>query len=159
MELKIIFPGEPRVKKNNMTKHEVWYDKKNSVWRIYQKNNRITPVTYYTKAYQEWAREAIQTAIIFKSKHHEFVYPLDGRYNMRCLFISNENKKVDLSALYEGAQDILAGNAGILHDSVPGALYQIIMDDSVRFICSHNGSGYYYLPAEQPRTEVTLTEI
>jgi len=157
MELKIIFPGEARVKKNSMHKHEVYRDKKTGQIKLYG-GDKIRPVIYLEPAYVEWAKLAIQAAVVFKSKHPEFGYPLSDKYNMRCLFYSNEDKIVDLSALYEGVQDVLAGNAGI-KIKIPDYMYQIIMDDNTRFIGSHDGSRYIYLPSEQPRTEVTLTDF
>lgn len=159
MELKIIFPGEMRVKKNNMTKHEIYKDKKTGAYKIYKSSDgRITPVAYYTKAYQEWARTAIEACIVFKSKHLEFTYPLMDKYNLKCLFYSNENKVVDQSALYEGVQDVLTGKSGVFKN-IPGGLYQIIYDDNVRFIGSHDGSRYIYSPSEEPHTEVIITEF
>lgn len=158
MQISIIFPGEIRVKKNSMTISYIYKDKFGRLKIRMTSDGRFTPVTYYTKAYKEWARQAIQACVVYKSKN-KIVYPLTGQYNLKCLFISNENKKVDLSALYEGVQDVLSGNAGVLKDRVSKSVYQIIEDDSVRYIASHDGSRYLYLPVEQPRTEIILTEF
>jgi Holliday junction resolvase RusA-like endonuclease len=159
MELKLIFPGEVRVKKNSMTVSYVYRNKLGHLKIRMDQNGRFTPVTYYSKAYTEWAREAIQSAIIFKSKHPEIQFPLDGQYNLKCLFYSAENKRVDLSNLMEGVQDCLTGNAGVFKDSIPGNLYQTLLDDSVRFIGSIDGSRYVYSPTDIPRTEIILTEF
>ena len=148
-----------RVKKNSMTISYIYKDKYGKLQIRMNSQGRFTPVTYYSKAYTEWARTAIQTAIVFKSKHPEIEFPLRGKYNLRCIFFSNEDRIIDQSALYEGVQDVLTGKAGVLKDSVPGNTYQIIMDDSTRFIGGHDGSRYLYLPAEPPRTEVTLTDF
>ncbi len=159
MELNLILPGEARVKKNSMT---VSYIYKNSSGQLKIRMNadgRFTPVTYYTEAYTEWAREAIQACIVFKSHHPEIKFPLQDKYNLKCLFFSAEDKVVDQSALYEGVQDVLTGKAGVFKDSVPGNLYQIIQDDSIRFIGSHDGSRYIYSPATIPKTEITLTDF
>jgi hypothetical protein len=158
MELKIIFPGEVRVKKNSMNKHEVYRDKKTGEVRLYG-GAKILPVVYYEKSYVEWAKDAVQTAMVYKTKHPEISFPLTGQYNLKCLFFSNENKKVDLSALFEGVQDVLSGNAAGKSIKVPGNIYQILMDDSIRFVGSLDGSRYIYLPGEPPRTEITITEF
>lgn len=163
MEIKLIFPGEARVKKNSMTVSYIYKDKTGKLRIRMTADGRFTPVTYYTSAYKEWAKDAIQACIVYKSKHQlqlpNFPLPLVGRYNLKCLFYSRENKVVDLSALYEGVQDVLTGKSGVYKDSIPSNVYQIIQDDSVRFIGSHDGSRYIYLPAEEPRTEVILTEF
>ena len=63
MKLEIIFPGEARVKKNSIHKHEVYRDKKTGQVRLYG-GEKITPITYYEKSYIEWAKNAVQTAVV-----------------------------------------------------------------------------------------------
>jgi hypothetical protein len=157
-EIKIIFPGIARVKKNSMTVSYIYKDKFGSLKIRMDSKGRFTPVTYYSKAYVEWAKKAIQSVIVFKSKQ-KLTFPLTDKYNLKCIFYTNENRVIDLSALYEGVQDVLTGRSGVLKDSVPGHLYQILEDDSVRFIGSHDGSRLLYLPAEPPRTEITITDF
>lgn len=159
MELKIILPGEARVKKNSQTISYIYEDKFGKLKIRMTSDGRFAPVTYYTKAYNTWAKDAMQALMVFKSKHSDIKFPLDGKYNLCCRFFSREDKVVDLSALYEGVQDCLIGKSGVSKDSIPGNLYQIIQDDSVRFIGSHDGSRYIYLPAEEPRTEIIITDF
>ena len=159
MEIKITLPGEVRVKKNSMTVSYIYKDKAGRLKIRMTVDGRFTPITYYSKAYTEWAKNAIQTLVVFKSHNTNINFPLVDKYNLKCLFYSKENKVVDQSALYEGVQDLLTGKAGVCKDSVPGHIYQIIQDDSIRFIGSHDGSRYIYLPAEQPRTEIILTDF
>jgi len=152
MEIKITILGEPYVKKNGV-RHSMFYKDRNG-----RKVPREHPVTYYSEPYKEWAKKAIIACGDFKTKHHaEYEFPLDGKYNLKCLFYLDKDKKVDLTNLMEGIQDVLAGNPGI--DVADKSYYQILADDSTRFIGSIDGSRVICLPSEPARVEVTITDF
>lgn len=152
MEIKITIPGEPFVKKNG-ARHSMFYKSKTGA-----KVPREHPVTYYSEPYKEWAKKAIIACGDFKTKHHsEYEFPLQGKYNLKCLFFIGKDKKVDLSNLMEGIQDVLAGNPGI--DIADKSYYQILEDDSVRYIGSLDGSRVIYIPGQEPRIELTLSNF
>jgi len=146
-----VIPGCPIVKKNT---------RKTSNYRK-DKNGKLimlpNPISYYSKAYNEWAKTALVKCVDLRNKllAEGWELPITDRMNLKMLFFFDTDRVVDLSNLYEGVQDLLAGNAGVYEDEVPKAYYQIIMDDSVRFIGSHDGSRFL-LDYVNPRTEVTL---
>lgn len=144
----IVIPGNAVVKKNT-AKTSMFYKNKQGA-RV----ARAYPIHYYSKAYKEWALKAIVACQKFKQLHHDFEYPLQGQWNMRCRFYFDKLPFVDLSALYEAPQDIIAGSSGI--SNIEPAVYQIIEDDNIRFIASHDGSRVL-LDYINPRTEIVLT--
>lgn len=150
--IQIIIKGNPIVKKNTAKTSVMGKDKNG---RLLQ---RAVPVHWYTDAYKEWARNAIKACAEFKNTHPEMKFPLVDKFNLKCLFYIDRDTRLDLSNLYEGVQDVLAGNAGVWKESVPKELYQIIEDDSIRFIGSHDGSRVI-LDYVSPRTEIYLTEF
>ena len=150
--IQITIKGTPIVKKNTAKTSVIGKDKYGRLTK------RATPVHWYTDAYKLWARNAIKACAEFKNTHQNITFPLTGKYNLKCIFFMDRDTVVDLSALYEGVQDVMAGNAGVWKDSVSKDLYQIIMDDSIRFIGSHDGSRVI-LDYTNPRTEITLTEF
>ena len=149
-----VIPGDPIVKKNTLKK-SVFYRDKNNILRA-----RVRPITYYSQAYKQWAKEAINSCMILHNKLSAKGYqlPLDGTYILKCIFYMSRNTVVDLSALYEGVQDVLTGNAGVYQNTVASRLYQIIADDSCRFIIGHDGSRVAY-DYSNPRTEVTIIPV
>ena len=149
----ITIPSCPMVKKNGAKTSLFMKDKRSG-----QLRQRPSPVHYYTDAYKQWAKEAIKACADYKNKHTDSIFPSTDRFNLKCIFYLDANRVVDLSALYEGVQDVLAGNAGVWKESVPARLYQIIEDDSIRFIGSHDGSRVV-LDYVNPRTEVYLEEF
>lgn len=153
MELKIIIPGMAIVKKNSV-RHSFFYKDKSG-----RAIPRTAPVTYYSPAYKEWAKVAIQHCINWKSRNTSIQFPIQAQVNLAVKFFVNTNAKVDLTNLMEGIQDVLAGNAGVYKDTVPKEYYQILEDDSVRFVGSIDGSRVIYNPSEPPRTEVTITDF
>lgn len=68
---------------------------------------------------------------------------IDYPINLQCRFFMQSNGRVDLSALYEGIQDVLV-EVGLLDD------------DNWRIVASHDGSGVQK-DADRPRIEVTIT--
>ena len=57
----------------------------------------------------------------------------------------------------EGVQDVLAGNRGV--NIADKSYYQILEDDSIRYIGSIDGSRVIHLPGEPPRIEITITDF
>jgi len=153
--INIIILGTPRVKKNSMTTSYIYKDKNGSL-KIRGDGKRFAPVTFYSKAYTEWARNAVETLIAFKSKNIHIEFPIKDKVNLKCLFFMDKNSVVDQSALYEGIQDTLIGKPGVLKGVDP-RLYQILEDDSVRFVGSHDGSRTF-LDYVNPRMEITISD-
>jgi hypothetical protein len=141
--------GEPVVKKN--TKRIVANHKDRRTGQMIP-NKKIA--IYYTDAWSNWDKEAVLTLSNLITKHPEIEFPLTGKYNLQCLFYYTSEIVVDLSNLYEGIQDVMAGKS---ETNVPKRLFQIIFDDSHRFIGSHNGSGVFLDPLN-PRSEFILTD-
>lgn len=149
--IKLVVPGVPIVKKNT---------KKMALYRTDKHGRKIPldrPATYYSTAYTEWAKGAIQKCINLRREleNKGIPMPIQDQINLKCHFYFDRNTVVDLSNLYEGIQDVLAGNAGVYEKSIDKKYYQIIEDDSVRFIGSHDGSRFMF-DHINPRTEVFL---
>ena len=153
MELKIIIPNQCIVKKNTIQYSMFYKDKQG------RRIPRPYPIAYYTKNYINWAKDAIIACGNAKIQHPEIKFPIDEPINLSCHFIFDNQKNVDMSNLLEGVCDVLAGNAGVCKDTIPQSYYQILEDDSVRFICSLDNCRFLYLPAEESRTIVTITSF
>lgn len=149
MNIHITINGCPIVKKGTSKTSLFTKDKFN------RKIPRDTPVHYYTQVYKDWAKNAIQTLMVFKTKHREIQFPIADKINLKCLFYMPDNRRVDLSALYEGVQDCLAGNEKWAN--IDPNLFQIIFDDSVRYIGSHDGSRVL-MDMINPRIEIFITD-
>lgn len=147
MNIHIIVNGQPIVKKG--TAKTAFTQKSKNGQRVM----RSTPVHYYTQAYKDWAVKAVQACSDYKNLHTNIHFPIDIKMNMKCWFYMGTQGIVDLSALYEGIQDVLCGKSGI---NFPPQVYQIIADDNIRYIGSHDGSRTCYDPIN-PRTELWLT--
>ncbi|MHB8362718.1 MAG: hypothetical protein ACYDBX_03810 [Patescibacteria group bacterium] len=148
INIEIVIPGTAIVKKNT-AKTSLYYKDKNGM-RIPRNN----PVHYYTSEYKDWAIIAIQACAVFKTKNSKIQFPITEKLNVKCLFYLKDNRAVDLSNLFQGVHDVLAGNAGAV--SVHPNIYQIIYDDSSRFIGSVDGSRIL-LDMVNPRTVIHLT--
>lgn len=164
---KIVIPGQPMVKKNNMQK--LWFRKDKQGRKI----PLSRPVLYYTGAYKEWGKKFVEKLIIWKSENFKKVEFLSNPENplvLSCLFFLPHSYTVDLTALIEGVQDILAGNVGSFLDKtkqVEGTkhkikfnhnLYKIIPDDNWRVI-KNLGSSTVLLDPQNPRTEIYISEF
>jgi hypothetical protein len=147
----LVIPGCPIVKKNTRKTSNYRKDKNGKLIML------SNPISYYSKAYTEWGKTALVKCVDLRTKllADGWELPITDRINLKCLFFFDADRVVDLSNLYEGVQDLLAGNAGVYEDKVPKQYYQIIMDDSVRFIGGHDGSRFL-LDYINPRTEVTI---
>lgn len=145
----IVIPGCPRTKKNGITFSMFRFDQKTK-----RKILRPKPITILKKPYMEWTKIATQTLVVWKSKQNGTSFPLMHKMNMKCLFYMDPKiSVVDLSALYEGIQDVMQGKG---YAGVPAQYYQIIADDNSRIIGSHDGSRVL-VDAVNPRMEITLT--
>lgn len=122
----IILPGHPFAKKNNA--QTVTFTRKDG-----SSGSTVIP----TKKYQEWEHRA--SAALGRIGRP---IPIDERVNVQMRFYLGRDYKVDLSALYEGPQDLLV-KAGFL------------IDDNYRIVASHNGSGVE-LDRSNPRTEILI---
>lgn len=71
--------------------------------------------------------------------------PMDGCYNVQCLFYTETHRRVDLTNLLEAVDDVLV-RAGVL------------ADDNSLIIGSHDGSRVLY-DKVNPRTEILITEF
>lgn len=124
----IVLSGHPYTKKNNAT--TVTFTRKDGTTG----STRIN-----TKAYIAWEHKA--SAELGKLGH---VVPISEPVNVAFTFYLQRGYRVDLSALYEGVQDLLV-KAGVL------------TDDNYKIIASHDGSGVM-LDKERPRTEILITK-
>lgn len=149
-EIKIIIPGNA-INKKSTHKMSLYMKDKHG-----RRIPRKFPVYYYSEAWKKWGQKAIVVCNRYKALHPEIAFPITERMNLKVLFYMDKIIKIDLSAMYEGIQDVLAGNAGV--GKLEPSIYQIIEDDSIRFIGSHDGSRVFY-DKINPRTEVYLTEF
>lgn len=116
--------GQPYVKKSNQR----------VVWRNGKPRKIDTP------RYKEWHASALQQLVLQPRP----TVPIEGRVNLQCRFYVKSRGRVDLSALYEGIQDVLV-ELGIL------------ADDNCWIVVSHDGSGVEW-DKENPRMVITITE-
>lgn len=136
-----IIDGAPVVKKNNQK--VAFFGK--------------TPTKYNTSVYKDWEKSAFEQLTMQKYllKINE---PIDYAVNLRCRFFMPTRRRVDLSALYEGIQDVLASKDKL--DKKTGRVKRyglyILSDDNFNIVASHDGSGVEIDPA-RPRMEITIT--
>lgn len=71
--------------------------------------------------------------------------PISQPVNVKCVYFMPTRRKVDLSNLIEASLDILV-RAGVLED------------DNCDIAAAHDGSRVYY-DKENPRAEITITEL
>lgn len=144
--IKIVMPGICPVKKNN---EHVSINYRGKDGRLHRREH---PIKYTTKAFNKWSGPAKQACMLVRQRlaAKGIPMPLAGIFNAKMIFYYDYVITVDLSGLYEGPQDILAGGRD------PEAWkYQILLDDSVSHIGSHDGSRFKLDP-ENPRTEIFL---
>ena len=119
--------GVPRVKKNNQ-----------AVVLARRSTGKYYPKKVDTKAYKEWYRTAVPQ-INLQKPSLEIDYPV----NLACKFYMDTKVRVDLSALYEGIQDVLVE-------------LNVLADDNYNIVASHDGSGVF-IDRANPRMEITIT--
>jgi Holliday junction resolvase RusA-like endonuclease len=125
---KIIIPGNPMVKKNNQ--------------KVAFVSGR--PHKYDTKAYKAWHTVALET-LGYTLKFAYRTKVIDEPVILCCQFYMQTRRKVDLSNLYEGIQDVLV-EVGILADDHSG------------IVIGHDGSRVHY-DKDNPRVEVEIKEV
>lgn len=120
--------GVPRVKKNNQ-----------AVVLARSKTGKYYPKKVDTKAYKEWHKKAIPQINLQKPS-----FEIDFPVNLACRFYMDTTGKVDLSALYEGIQDVLVE-------------LNVLTDDNYTIVSSHDGSGVF-VDRNNPRMEIEITK-
>ena len=119
--------GVPRVKKNNQ-----------SVVLARSRTGKYYPKKVDTKAYKEWHKNAVPQINLQKPS-----LEIDFPVNLACRFYMDTEVKVDLSALYEGIQDVLVE-------------LNVLSDDTYTIVASHDGSGVF-VDKTNPRMEIEIT--
>lgn len=119
--------GVPRVKKNNQ-----------AVVLARSRSGKTFPKKVDTPAYKRWHSSAIPQ-INLQKPSLEIDFPI----NLACKFYMDSAVKVDLSALYEGIQDVLVE-------------LNVITDDNYTIVASHDGSGVF-IDRDNPRMEIEIT--
>ena len=102
------------------------------------KSGRYFPKKVDTPAYKRWHKDAIPQ-INLQKPSLEIDFPI----NLACKFYMDSTVKVDLSALYEGIQDVLVE-------------LNVITDDNYTIVASHDGSGVF-IDRDNPRMEIEIT--
>ncbi|TXH08894.1 MAG: RusA family crossover junction endodeoxyribonuclease [Spirochaetes bacterium] len=120
-----VIPGQPVVKKNNQK----------VVWR----NGK--PMKINTPAFRLWHANAIKELHLWSRPS----VPIDYPVIMQVEFYMRSRRRVDISNLYEGIQDVLSE-------------MNVIMDDSCIVIIGHDGSRVYFDP-DNPRMRVKLMRV
>lgn len=118
--------GHPYVKKSNQ--------------RVGWNRRTNRPIKFDTPSYKQWHNDALKQLAVIKKPE----LPIDYPVNLQCRFYMSTKGRVDLSALYEGIQDVLV-EVGVL------------ADDNSRIVTSHDGSGVAY-DKQNPRIEVTINK-
>jgi len=153
MNLRLIIPGNPAIKKNGM-KHK-WWEYRNG-----KKVPLSVPITYYNDNYVEWAKNAIVHLVKLRHNHLLPEKPLEGEYIVSFHFYRKDKPaKIDLSNLYEAPQDLLSGNAGIsMKVGVKRYMFQIFSDDNSNIIVNHGASRCFFNDPN-PRTVIYISEF
>lgn len=93
---------------------------------------------YYSRQYKDWLRSAAYEL----SLQRRPAEPISTPIILSCKFFMQSNRRVDLSALYEGIQDLLV-TAGVLED------------DNFKIVIGHDGSRVSK-DAGDPRMEIEV---
>lgn len=156
-QMKLVFDGYVPVKKNTAGTSYYYKDKNGNKRLRVKADGSVIPLHFYSDKYKEWAKSAMVTCYNFRITHPEIQFPLEYKMNLKCLFFFKDDRIRDLSNLYEGVQDVLAGNSGVDIKTLPPLVYQIIADDNTRYIGSHDGSRVL-LDFINERVEVTISD-
>ena len=122
MIFEAIIEGSPIVKKNNQ--------------KVAFRHGR--PMKYNTPQYKRWEATAINQLW----GHDRPAEPIGQECLLVCTFFMQTRRTVDLSALYEGIQDVLV-KVGVL------------LDDNSRVVIGHDGSRVFHDP-KRPRMEIKI---
>lgn len=112
--------------------------KKNTQRAVFR---RGYPIIVYSPQYREWAHRALDELAIQKRPPE----PIDYQVLLVCKFFMQTKRVVDLSALYEGIQDVLVQ----MH---------VLKDDNFNFVAGHDGSRVLF-DKQNPRTEVSIIPL
>lgn len=137
---KFVILGPPRVKKNNQ--------------RLASRGKYA--VRYNTPSYKEWLSKAIPQIYDQKKQlDHIIDYPV----NLRCMFYMPTRGRVDLSALYEGIQDLLASKDKYdKNGRLKSIGLYVLDDDNYKIVAGHDGSRVHVDKAN-PRMEIFITKM
>lgn len=102
------------------------------------RSGKVFPKKVDTPAYKIWHKNAVPQ-INLQKPSLEIDFPI----NLACKFYMDSAVKVDLSALYEGIQDVLVE-------------LNVITDDNYTIVASHDGSGVF-IDRVNPRMEIEIT--
>ena len=119
--------GVPRVKKNNQ-----------AVVLARSRSGKTFPKKVDTPAYKRWHSTAVPQINLQKP-----TLEIDFPINLACKFYMDTAVKVDLSALYEGIQDVLVE-------------LNVLTDDNYFIVASHDGSRVF-IDRDNPRMEIEIT--
>lgn len=119
---------------------------------------RDIPLLLPKPEYVQWCKVAVQSLVVFKSKHPG-VFPLTDTINLQVVtYIPTGVGRLDLSATYEGIQDVLCGKVPkSISDKIAPQHFQILMDDSYQYVNGHDGSRIFL--DTNPRMELTLSKF
>ena len=177
INFKLVIPGNAIVKKN--TTGQLWFRTVKDGGLV-RKIPLAVPIVYYSEAYQNWAKQAVQTLGVFKSNlflsngklpdENILRLPISEPIIVTYVFFISDKRRVDLSNLIEAPQDVLAGNAGNFLDAhrtvnkekitiqYDHTKYQIIADDNREIVKNYGGSTIMYDP-RSPRTEIFISSF
>lgn len=102
------------------------------------RSGKVFPKKVDTPAYKIWHKNAVPQ-INLQKPSLEIDFPI----NLACKFYMDSAVKADLSALYEGIQDVLVE-------------LNVITDDNYTIVASHDGSGVF-IDRVNPRMEIEIT--
>jgi Holliday junction resolvase RusA-like endonuclease len=96
------------------------------------------PIKYNTAVYTRWEASAVRQLWGFERPG----VPINVPVILLCTFFMQTRRRVDLSALYEGIQDVLVKT-------------DILADDNSQIVIGHDGSRVLY-DKERPRMRVQI---
>ena len=121
------------------------YIKKNSQRTIYHKYLKRTIVVYSAK-YTTWKRDTLKQLGLCQNGYLKtrIEKPIDEPVILKCHFYRGTRHRTDLSANYEGIQDVLVEA-------------KILEDDNSKIVIGHDGSRIFH-DKENPRIELWITK-
>lgn len=132
--LAITIYGDPMVKKNSAT--QVAFTTKTG-------KRSYTKIT--TASYQRWLSNAQLQFLTREIRLKRPSEPIDFEVILDIKFYLKTNRIVDMSALYEGIQDVLVKERWLL-------------DDNRRIVVGHDGSRSY-VDKHNPRMDITIRRV
>jgi Holliday junction resolvase RusA-like endonuclease len=117
-----VIPGQPVVKKNNQ--------------RVVFRHGKSIKTD--TEAYRAWHTIAVKELTLWSRPS----VPIEAPVILKLEFYMQTRRRVDISNLYEGIQDVLVE-------------MRVLADDDCTKVIGHDGSRVYY-DKENPRIKVTI---